>query len=413
MKRYPLSFRGRYYNQGFTYSPIPFWRQMVVPGETANFDIEVKMVTPIFTQYLIADALVSCSLYYVPFRLVWPGFIDFIARVDGGPSQVPQNTVQWPMMFDRDSADGTTVGANYSSLMRRCYKLIYNQFFGEKPMSADYVDAWYDDILDDTDVTVKRVRNSEQYAGRMFFADMVPDPTYPVASPIPLNDFYNQMMQARSERFAKVTGDKYIDAIRRMGVELDWRVQMAPELLGAYEVGCSPTYVDATAETTGAVVVGERFSRFEKTVSLKVANKRFAEHGMIVGLAVFRPSVFIKRSQPVDGYVRTLDDFYVGDALSDWDKRDVAEALGPAGTTGGEAYTGRHSYLRSGQHVIGAGAGDWCLSIAPNTAQRALFPSPALPIVDELANSNDVAFVSRGVVSGRIPVPASPRQVIR
>ena len=123
---------------------------------------------------------------------------------------------------------------------RDAYKLIYNQFFGSDQWAVS-TGTWYDDITLDTDVTSRVIRSTDQLAGKLMATDQAPDREYdaPVTGTAPnqvatisLNAFRERLVQARSDRRAQMTGDKYVDAMRRLGVNLDWRVQMAPEFLG-------------------------------------------------------------------------------------------------------------------------------------------------------------------------------------
>ena len=204
-------------------------------------DVSVMWESPPLNSQVLSGGVATLYAFYVPLRLLWSGWIDFIAQ-DGGT--VPTTSTNWAQMFEAN-ASGNAV----SSFYRRAYKLIYNQFFGSEKFGT-----WYANIETDTEVNTFLCRNLDQLAGHLVDSADAPDPTYIAAvsgaqATISLNDFRKAMKEAYATRRADMTGDKYVDAMRRMGVALDWRVQMAPEFLGKSEVDFYPKRTRVTTQT--------------------------------------------------------------------------------------------------------------------------------------------------------------------
>ena len=202
-------FRASYYNEGGMQRLLPVGRQMVVPGQSCALDVSVMWESPPLNAQVLSGGVATLYAFYVPLRLLWSGWIDFIAQ-DGGT--VPTTTADWAQMFEAN-ASGNAV----SSFYRRAYKLIYNQFFGSEKFGA-----WYTNIETDTEVNTFLCRNLDQLAGHLVDSADAPDPTYIAAvsgaqATISLNDFRKAMKDAYSTRRADMTGDKYVDAMRRMG----------------------------------------------------------------------------------------------------------------------------------------------------------------------------------------------------
>ena len=239
MKLHNLSRRDRFYNQGDSYKLVPILRMPVCPGTSVNIKGTIKFQTAAFTQNILTGAIASVFVFYVPHRLVWDEWPDFISQADDYAGTFPTTSTNWAWCFDRNQQP-----QNHSALFRRAYKLCYNQYFGQKGGAGAGTKTWYADITADTVVDEHDILNSEQWSARLMLDSELKSPTYDATTvPIDLNEFYRQMMSARSARRANMSGDKYVDALRRMGVEPDWRIQLAPEFLGRVDKDVFPVVI--------------------------------------------------------------------------------------------------------------------------------------------------------------------------
>lgn len=366
-------FRQNLYNEGGFNTLIPVGRQQVVPGESKQIDLTVMWETPPMASQKLTGGVATLYAFYVPFRLVWSGWIDFIAQ-DGGT--VPTTTTPWALMYE-----GGAAGQAVSSFFRRSYKLTYNQFFG-----SDKFGRWYTNVDADTGTTVYTCRTLDQLNSHLVATADAPDPTYvaPVSganATISLNEFRQAMKNAYSTRRADMTGDKYVDAMARMGVALDWRVQMAPEFLGKASMDFFPKRTRVTAETdTGAPV-----AYFSETMNLKVGRRFFAEHGYIFAVLLVRPNMINFGSgsslppdyAPQDAYQVDLEDFWLGD-----NQTGVSTMLAPTFHSGaGGGYMPRFGYLKWGQNLCGQRSdvatygNPWCMFDQPNGFDDAVYPA--------------------------------------
>jgi len=394
MKRYMLSKRDRFVNEGDSYQPIPCARIPVVPGQTHATTVRLKFQTAAFTRNLLTSGIASAHFFYVPNRLVWDEWVDFISQDDATAPTLPTTGTNWNLVWDRNP------GAWSNSLYRRAYKLVYNQFYGDEDFDGGAPNTWYDDITTDTNVDQVICRSSEQWSGRLMLNGDMAVPTFDATTtPIDLNDFYRQMMNARSARKAQMTGDKYVDTLRRMGVEPDWRIQNAPEFLGRKDIDVHPV---KTFNTT-ATGTGDSVARYEGTIEFDIGKKMFAEHGYIVGIFIIRPHLFNTQADvPPDGLARLREDFYLGDNLRSQDTYDEARF-----TSGSAAdfISQRFAYLRNGFHHLGLGDGSWATTYAVGAEQNLVYPQGGtLPIGDELGTA-EVAIAADVHSKGQTPVP--------
>lgn len=392
MKLHKITRRDRFYQQGDNYKLLPVYRKPVVPGDSHAIDYDLKIQTAAFTKNIITDGMLSVFFFYVPNRLVWDEWVDFITQAEDFAGTYPTNSTAWATMYEKG-------GFTRHSFYRRAYKLIYNQYFGADGYQAGNADGWYDDITDDTVVALNDIKNTEQFAGRLVTEGELASPTFDATTvPIDLNDFYRQMQNARSKRRANMSGDKYVDALRRMGVEPDWRIQNAPEFLGRTDKDLTPV---KTFNTTGTGT-GDSVARFEGTLSGRVKRKMFAEHGFIVGVACMRPHVFNDEMiNPPDAYQLTIDDYPLGDNLRAQDEY-AENTIATANVA--DYFTQRFAQYRNGVHLTGLDD-QWATSFTAAVQQEAVFiTGNALPTSDELS-SGSIALFLRSMTTGQTPVP--------
>jgi hypothetical protein len=392
MQRYSLNLKGGTYTEGGTYQLSPIFRQQVVPGQTVNLDFECSLKTAAFTKNISTPCIMSVWFFYVPHRLVWSEWTDFISKQESPPTF--PTTVGATKFFDTYYST-----ASVNPLYRRAYKMCYNEYFGTESVGS-VAEAWYDDITTDADVALHRTKNPEDFASKMTLDATVSDPEFTVAaSSIPLNDFYRQMMNARSQQRSQMTGDKYVDTLARMGVDATWMIAERPEFLGTKSQMVGPQLTANTSDTG----TGEEVARFQSKLKCSVKSKHFAEHGYIVGVASCRPLLTFENRGASDVETTTIDDYYSADNLQTKDET-TASLNGIAGST--PAFVQRFAYLKNGQWLKGdSSTSSWNLQPASTSFSELLYPSGSLlPITDELGTS-DYAITSSFSMTGKTPVP--------
>ena len=279
-------------------------RTSVAPGSTLNMEAVIKVRSDPLSKVVMNPLMMALYFFYVPYRLLWDDWVPFIAQDPDYAGTFPVVAGDWHQVLDVDRFEGA--GTSHSSMARRAFKLIYNNYFGDDEFSN-----YYADITLDTDVTEYFLKTPEQIAGKIMPDSGLEAPTFDATTvPIDLNEFWHQLQQARSKRRAQATGDQYVDAMRRMGVDVDWKIQNSPEFLGMQQMIVDPKLVSATDTTS----LGKGASRYEFTIEGGFQKKRFAEHGLIIGLVAPRPMfVHHESPSPLDGTMVTIDDFYLGD----------------------------------------------------------------------------------------------------
>ena len=334
--------------------------------------------------------------FYVPHRLVWDDWTSFLSKEDGAPS-FPTSTTPWAAGFDH-----TRGTSNMSVLYRRAYKSVYNEYFGTESIGSAN-SAWFDDITADTTNAAYRTRNPEQFASRLVLDGTVTDPEFTVTgSTIPLNDFYRQMMNARSEQRSQMTGNKYVDTLSRMGVDASWMIAEITEFLGTKSKLVQPHLTANTSSTN----TGEEVGRFEAKIGCQIKSKHFAEHGYLVGVASLRPILFFNNRGATDMMPSTtdwIDSFYSADNLETKDLVDGYTSGMPTTTT---ANTQRFGYLKNGSWNLGSDNGSaWTIEQTLSDFAGMIYPSfDDLPVSQELGRSQ-CAWTTEVTMRGKTPVP--------
>ena len=383
--------KGRYYN-----SAVPCYRKFVVPGQkidTAEFKTRFQSVET--SNLFMTNVVMSTHYFYVPIRLIWDEWVDFIA-------QDPDVTVTIPTTTTGESAIWQKPGSH--ALARRAFKLAYNQFFGDENLREAQGDTWYDDITADTPYTVNPVKNLEQFYSKWIEAEDIDaysvDTFDNAGTPaIDLQDFSRAMGAARAGFKANTTGDKYVDVLRRMGINPDWRIQMAPEHLGTKSADIAPNYTSDTGTDLGKSV-----TKYVGEVTNVIRNKMFAEHGFIVGFMVPRAITFNDDKYPIDtALTEGIKNFWNGD------QKSIETNMGSFQSAASTTMVGAPSVISAtGEHVVSNTNDQNYLSTysQPNFAPALYnqYEMPGLPDPNPLGGFWSYQYLTTGRTRGLTPV---------
>ena len=383
IRRFPMSFRSQAYNEADFYKLTPVARKIVAPGESiSSFVIDARFVSAVFDKVKTTPVLAQVWLFYVPHRLVWADWMDFIALSDT-ITTVPTTTVAWPQMFE----PGNTVK---SALCRRSYKAIYNAYFGDETVGQAN-GAWYDNPADDSVVSLNRLlawdqaRSSLANRGSYTESSFSATVTAGVAS-IPLDQFARALRDNTARRRQKVTGDKYVDTMRLMGVELDWKIQNVPEYLGS---GQTVLHARERAGSGDATSLATRVCEWSGKLSINQKKRvAFAEHGYVLALAGFRPAYMVADSTQIDTNLVDKSGFF---------RPDADTIMDPTASSLRERYM---QYLK-GFNVIGSNQNGNVFNV-PNTG-AVFYPDPADYVVASGSGPRHMSFTADVSIRGLTP----------
>lgn len=317
MQRHPLKYRLSSYTEGDFYQLIPVGRRPVAPGERLSKIVaDVRFSSAIYDKAILTPVLAQAWAFYVPNRLVWDQWVDFIA-LDDAVTTVPTVTTAGPALLEPQA---TTHNAFY----RRGYKLAYNSYFGSEPQAAE--GAWFPNINDDNLISLGRLLVWDQYRASSrqgaYTPNMLSVPVSGASATINLDQLSRELRNNYARRRQKMTGDKYVDTMRLMGVELDWRVQMVPEFLGSSQqvVFGTPQQSANSADLT------KRVTNWEGQHQLLIKRPlAFAEHGYLHVYVGFRPLIAIPSINPPEANLTTHAHYFRPDTAGGPTNNDTVE----------------------------------------------------------------------------------------
>lgn len=269
------------------------------PGETFYGSAMLESISDPFAATMLNQAFLDVYFFYVPFRLVWDLWPDFISSKDTGqqygitvPTQVPICTDTAPTDIDEALAIGTmfvkqklfadpTTPTNFAinALPLWCISLIYNTYFNRSqsdpvayPEDAYDLSAWANSLR-----TTKSHRTfHEALALTEEDVTTVPDTTS-------VDTLRGSFAEDRFNKIRAFYGHKYVDYLKTLGVEAQMGIIDNPELIGKVSVMYKQNMVANTGVTADLAENGGYYSIQGHELKLK---KFFAsEHGMIIGVA--------------------------------------------------------------------------------------------------------------------------------
>lgn len=396
-RRYGLKFRYSSYQEGNFYRLKVVGRRAVAPGERiSKLVVDSRITTPVFSRLLINPFLVQTWAFYVPYRLLWDQWVDFIA-LDDSVTSVPTTTAAQSIL------EGSSGAPNIFG--RRAIKLIANEFFGDEQyynLGVSPGDTFYPDVTVDATVPDPRLLIWDQfrshlkersYTGQSFTASVAG-----ATATIDLDGLSRALRDNRARRRQKFTGDKYVDTMRLMGVDLDWRVQMAPEFLGSSQQVVWPRECGSSqADATAGVPAGLQYRGSSLDVQQQFVLRRpvaFAEHGLLMAFVGVRP-LLIRNTPTLDSWLVQPTDFYRPDTQS-----------GPSeGAPGGANSFGERNakYLR-GSMTSGGAANGYYIQDSGNFQD--IYPLVTAPLFPDQASYAAFSAFTEMAVAGLTPIPS-------
>ena len=316
---------------------IPVWCQEVLPGDTFRVrHTALTRVAPLVNPLMHRVELRMHS-FYVPLRILWSGWEDFITGEDE-TAVLP--TVQ-PTRTEGDLLDYMGVPPAYTGPINaywmEAYNLIWNEFYRDQDLQAvvgldqnnDVLNcAWQKDYFTiarpqtqqgnpeaipisgygriersnesfetDADIRMQFASGSDPALARGISPSAQSDPLFVQlnSGSISVDDLRRSIALQRFAEARMRFGSRYVDYLRYLGVNpSDGRLDR-PEYLGGGKELLSFSEVLATAETTNANV-GDMYGHGIGMGTSRGWQKMFEEHGVVMTLLSCRPKTVYEDS---------------------------------------------------------------------------------------------------------------------
>ncbi len=243
-----------------------------------------------YARFLIGEAAVSeiknrayMDLYafYVPYRLLWREFPDFLINGEG---TMPTVTDLWQSNYEKGFTQGTeSVGEN-TPWLRYAYNLVVNKFFNLDPGTERAIDA-------NTNAEYYR-RPSNFHTSTIFNTDNVPDTEIDTSgASVSVMDVREAFHEDEYKQMRNMYGSRYTDYLVQAGVKANWSILEEPELIGmkrgtmkfaqtngTYTAGPvpDPTNLDS------ASVIGQPSGYWRSSGSFALKRTFAPEHGLVI-----------------------------------------------------------------------------------------------------------------------------------
>ena len=266
----------------------------VAPGDTFSGKVGVLIRLSPLKRALLTDIRVDQFFVYVPHRLV---FSDWERFITDGPMDTPNVTIPAKtindqstdcpkFLFIRRPASGEG-SITVSNLRLRGYNLSWNELFRdeyENPVGSDSVSnaRWGQTVSAKKDYWSLIQRDFGR--AQEFHNAQVQLPTTANAY-VRAHDIIAAIQRQKISSRRATYGTRYIDALRYMGVSVNYQMLQRPEVVATARGNINVTDVVNTSDTGLGSMAGHGISGSR----LRIRRKQFPEHGTLLGFAVIRP----------------------------------------------------------------------------------------------------------------------------
>lgn len=274
MKRMKYGIRSKVQNRALFGYMVPMGFMEVVSGDTIFGSVNVTGRSASTTSLLFNNAYLDVMAFYIPYRLLWDQFTDFITDENSGLTP-PTVANKWAYCFENVFTQ-TDVAGSFTELtpwQRRCYNTVWNSFFKEAADSAVSVDD--NNMLPVLD-RPSRFHQSEPEA---------PAPAGVIASSLSTDDIRRAFARDEFNKMRQYYGDRYVDFLNAMQIDVPWTILEEPEVIGTAKGNLEYKLVNATAEGT-TVEVGQTAGYFFAQAHLQLKRTFCPEHGVVAFFAM-------------------------------------------------------------------------------------------------------------------------------
>ena len=350
MKRFKYGLNFAVNNYGRFYEALPVSVVETAPGDTLAGTVTARVITDTTTRVIQNRTYHDMYTFYVPYRLLWDEWPDFIAQVNDAlvpPSDV--STAQQLLLRNQDA------GKNNDFIVR-AYNLIWNKFFKNTEVPENSPTNITPSLTALRPTTInQRLRTAVE------LLDQTVDTS---GATLTVGAIRDAFAKDRYDKLRAYYGSKYTDYLNAIGVAGSWSILEEPELVGMKMANLNWTTVDATANVfpvdaqDPSTVLGQVAGRWNGSNTVRVKKTFTPEHGLLITLAVIRMDAqSIHERYPLFAQKTQYDDFY--QPQFETVRKTPWEPLrGAPGLDNAVAYTEQYDDYRVGQNIsVVRGAG--------------------------------------------------------
>jgi hypothetical protein len=354
MKRFQYRLNDQNTQLGTWGKLVPLKYVEVVPGDTISGTFKTKSRSAITVKPIYSRAYFDLYAFYVPYRILWADWKNFIQGTEGGVSgypSFPTLAVQRPWNFETHTVG---VGNNF---LGDAYHHIWNRFFDLKSESGGnsgetiantsatagtmYYRPWNGTAMQNV------YRRDTTFDQSLKSQSNVRDVDIDVSGPnITVSELREAFAQERWEKLRDFYGHRYVDYLAAVGVKANWEILDEPECIGVSNNDWQYRTVKST--TTESIARAQGYFESEHSINLR---KTFCpEHGVIAIMAAPRADLFWADQGTHTAALRqSREDFYSPE-FSMYSEQTVSNLV-----VGGSSdfVTPKYEEFRKGRNEIG------------------------------------------------------------
>jgi len=264
----------------------------VLPGDTFQGNTTALVRVMPLVAPVMHPVQFTIHHWFVPWRLVWSGWEDFIVRVNDTSVFLPFITApttagtagEFPNITDYFGIQRQPVGSPAPKLINalpiRAYNKIWNEFYRDQDLSTP--------VLEDQVVAQPVFWSKDRFSMARTTLQKGAAVTVPVGGPINVQTLRNAFAAQKFREARSRYGSRYVEYLRYLGVTpADARLDR-PEFLGGGTQTIQFGEVVQTAPTAGAPL-GSLGGHGVSAVRTNAFRRYFDEHGLMLTLAFMRP----------------------------------------------------------------------------------------------------------------------------
>ena len=220
--RYEYNCQKINFSNPYDFTPLGYME--VVPGETVAGAIEVNLQSCPAVRNVQTRTYMDCFAFYVPFRLLWPEWVDYISRDDQGSETLPSVDEDWEVNFEPRLTRGTNGMAATSNVafLRWAYHYIYQKKFARD-------DNWNPAAPTETtalQVVLNRPSTFEVSTPNATITEQTIDTS---GATLGVDDIREAFALDDFKKMREFYGERYVDYLRAVGVQANWTILDEPE----------------------------------------------------------------------------------------------------------------------------------------------------------------------------------------
>lgn len=314
-KRYMYSMSHQVATLGEIGALTPTCIQEVAPGDTWSGKVGILLRMSPMERAMLMDLYVDQYFFYVPHRLVYADWENFIAQ---GPMDTPdytlptqevvETTASYESIFwaSRQLAGGSIF---YNALRLYAINLVWNEFFrdeqdairgpadnpGQRGIAINAKKDYWTTLRDDLGLNQ---------------ADQFVDTTAGSGTQVSATEILRAIAQQKIAMKRATYGTRYIDILRSYGINVNYQMLQRPEVVAIARGSVNVTDVVATGDSAPNEL-GAMAGHGIHGGRLSIRRKTFPEHGTLLGFVCVRPvytdSAFIDWFDSNRGYTDYYD----------------------------------------------------------------------------------------------------------